>query len=64
MSRFFWYANVLFRLTCNSPAAHRLDGYATKDFERKLDQEPQDLQWQHQDKLHLLSSLSTRFQGT
>ena len=20
MSRFFWYANVLFRLTCNSPS--------------------------------------------
>ena len=55
--------------TCRSPtdfdiAAHRLDGYATQDLERELDQEPQDLEWQHQDELHLLSFLNTRFQGT
>ena len=48
--------------TCRSPAdfdiaAHRLDGYATKDLERELDQEPQDLEWQHQNELHLLSFL-------
>ena len=25
MSRFFWFANVLFRLTCNSPLTNAAD---------------------------------------